>query len=434
MSNVQSKSAKMNSDHDGDIQVSCAKSATNYQRSWLRGLRTQISEGASYAFANADTPHELFHFMGVPMVTNQWWSAVIAAKQLAPSYFDRMEELGYHAHLPRYSSLPLIAQSEGDFERQPWGGLPSPAILCARASSNEHLRIFQHWSELTGAQLHTLSAPAIADPQPNWWSHVRDDWEEFYGSDRLDLLVAEMQEIIIALENMTGKRFVESEFSAYMERIDRQERILDDVSNMIAQAPSAPMRISEQMPNVMIPQWHRGSDWALSHVENFKEEVAGRISSGSAVCENEKIRMMWIGAGLWFDTSFYTAFEESHGAVFTWSMYLPFAADGYIRTNQGDPLRALAARVSSMNEQLHQPPWVNEWLVEQADKNRIDVALLLVPKHDRFSGYGCYFAREALEAAGVKVIEINSDMVDPRDWDRDAVEKKVISVLDQVGA
>lgn len=409
-----------------------ATRATAYQRDWLKGLRKRIFDGEAYAFVNADTPHELFHVMDIPMVTNQWWSAVLSAKQLAPSYFDRMEELGFHRHLPRYSSLPLIAQMEGDVERQPWGGLPAPAVLCARASSDEHPRIFQRWSELSGAPLHMLSAPAVPDPEPRWWERARDDWEEFYGTDRLDLTVAEMRDLIGALEDLTGRRFPVDRFADYMEKIDRQERILDEVSNMIAEAPKAPMRISEQMPNVMIPQWHRGSDWALEHVSNLRDEVAGRIRSGEAVCNDERIRMMWIGAGLWFDTSFYSAFEESHGAVFAWSMYLPFAADGYIRTDHGDPLRALAARVSAMNEQLHQPPWVSAWMVEQARRYRIDVALMLVPEHDRFSGYGSYFAREALEAVGVRVIEIESDMVDPREWDGDAVKARVRAVLDEM--
>ena len=142
--------------------------------------------------------------------------------------------------------------------------------------------------------------------------------------------------------------------------------------------------------------------------------------------------MMWIGAGLWFDTSFYAAFEESHGAVFAWSMYLPFAADGYIRDSLGDPLRALAARVSAMNEQLHQPPWVNAWMVEQARRYRIDVALMLIPEHDRFSGHGSLFAKEALEAAGVSVIEVWSDMVDPREWDRDAMVARIGKRLDEI--
>ena len=40
---------------------------------------------------------------------------------------------------------------------------------------------------------------------------------------------------------------------------------------------------------------------------------------------------MWVGRGLWSDMGFYQQWEESHGAVFVWSMYLALAADGYIR-------------------------------------------------------------------------------------------------------
>ena len=412
--------------------MTMAAAATSYQRDWIKGLRAEITQGAPFAFVNADTPHEIFHFMDVPMVTNQWWSAVIAAKQQAPFYFDWMEDAGFHRHLPKYSSLPLMALLEGDAERQPWGGLPAPALLCARASSDEHARIFQLWSDKTGAPLHLLSAPAVPDPAPDWWVQARSNWEDFYGTARLDLMVAEIEELIGAVEEMTGRTFDRDAFAAYMDRIDRQEKILDEVSQMIAEAPKVPVGIGEQMPNVMIPQWHRGSDWALQHVEAFRDEVAERIRDGHAACPNERIRMMWIGAGLWFDTSFYKAFEDSHGATFAWSMYLPFAADGYIREDHGDPLRALAARVSAMNEQLHQPPWVNAWMVEQAKRYRIDVALLLIPEHDRFSGYGSLFVKQALEAAGVTVIEVWSDMVDPRDWDREAVVAQVTEALDNL--
>ena len=410
--------------------LATAKAATEYQRDWVRGLRETIKSGEHYAFVNADTPHELFHHMGMPIITNQWWSAITAAKQLSEHYFDHMETLGYHGRLARYSSLPLIAELEGNRERQPWGGLPPPAILCARQSADDHQKIFSLWSEATGAPLFTFSSPAVPDPEPDWWQLARDDWETLYGTDRLDLMVGEMRELIERLEALTGRPFDEEGFAGYMDAINTQEEIFGCVTDSIAQAPKCPMRISEQIPNVMIPQWHRGSDWALNHAAAFRDEVAERIENGVAVCENERIRMMWIGAGLWFDTSFYSAFEESHGAVFAWSMYLPFAADGYIRHDHGDPLRALAARIVSMNEQLHQPPWVNRWLVDQARKFRIDVALMLIPRHDRFSGHGSLFAKKALEEAGVHVIEIWSDMVDQREWDRDAMYRRVADVLD----
>ena len=111
-------------EHSGDRPLATARAANDYQREWVRDLRAQITSGAQFAFVNADTPHELFHVMDMPIVTNQWWSAVIAAKQLSEYYFDHMEELGFHARLARYSSLPLIAEFEGDASRRPWGGLP----------------------------------------------------------------------------------------------------------------------------------------------------------------------------------------------------------------------------------------------------------------------------------------------------------------------
>ncbi len=406
--------------------------ASEYQRDWAKGLRAQITSGAQYAFVNADTPHELFHHIGLPIVTNQWWSAIIAAKQLSEFYFDHMETLGFHDRLARYSSLPLIAELEGDSERQPWGGLPTPSILCARQSADDHQKIFSLWAEKTGAPLALISSPAVPDPHPDWWRLARSDWETLYGTDRLDLMVAEFEDLIAQLEDLSGRKFDHEGFARYMEAINAQERVYEEVSDLIANAPRCPIRISEQIPNVMIPQWHRGSDWAIAHATRFRDEVAARVATGNPVVENERIRMMWIGAGLWFDTSFYSAFEESHGAVFAWSMYLPFAADGYIRESNGNPLRALAARVSAMNEQLHQPPWINSWMVDQAKKYRIDVALMLIPEHDRFSGHGSLFAKQALEEAGIRVIEVWSDMVDKRQWNREAMVDRITPVLDAV--
>lgn len=418
--------------NDHYTPLEATRHATEYQRDWAKGLRAQITSGEQYAFVNADTPHELFHHIGLPIVTNQWWSAIIAAKQLSEFYFDYMETLGFHDRLARYSSLPLIAELEGDTGRQPWGGLPTPSILCARQSADDHQKIFSLWAEKTGAPLALLSSPAVPDPQPDWWRLARSDWETLYGTDRLDLMVAEFEDLIVRLETLSGRTFDREGFARYMEAINVQERIYEEVSDLIAKAPRCPIRISEQIPNVMIPQWHRGSDWAIAHATRFRDEVAARVEAGSAVVEDERIRMMWIGAGLWFDTSFYAAFEESHGAVFAWSMYLPFAGDGYIRELHGDPLRALAARVSAMNEQLHQPPWINSWMVEQAKRYRIDVALMLIPEHDRFSGHGSLFAKQALEEAGVRVIEVWSDMVDKRQWNREAMVARISPVLDAV--
>jgi len=414
-------------------RLDCTAAAAAYQRDWAQGLRARLKTGEPYAFANADTPLEVFHALGMPVVVNQWWSSVIAAKQLSALHLDASEVAGFHARLAKYSALPLFAAMDGRPEVQPWGGLPPPGLLVARASADDHPLIFAEWARLTGAPLRILSAPGHPAPAPDWWTPLREDWEDVAGTDRLDLMTAEIADLTALAEAVCGQRTPDGALAALMERIDAQERVFDDIATMIAEAPRCPIRISEMIPNVMIPQWHRGSDWALDHALRFRDEVAARIRDGAAVVPNETVRMMWIGAGLWFDTGFYAAFEDL-GAVFAWSMYLPFAADGYLRADHGDPMRALAARVIDLNEHLHQAPWAGAWHVKEALRARIDLAVIIVPATDRPSGYGTRFIARALEEAGVAVVTLDADMVDGRAWDGDAARLRVRAGIDRVRA
>jgi hypothetical protein len=178
----------------------------------------------------------------------------------------------------------------------------------------------------------------------------------------------------------------------------------------------------------MIPQWHRGSDWAVAHARRFRDEVRARARAGAGVAAEERLRLMWIGAGLWHDTSFYQALEERLGAVFVWSMYLPFAGPQYIRDIKGRPLEALASRICSMNEVLHLPPWMNEWLVNEAGRCGIDAAVMLVPPDNRLSQSGTLLSRDALQAAGVPVLLLGAH-ADGRPGQRE-LERPDVHVLE----
>ena len=127
---------------------------------------------------------------------------------------------------------------------------------------------------------------------------------------------------------------------------------------------------------------------------------------------------MWIGAGLWHDSGFYHALEERYGAVFVWSMYMPFAGPQYLREAQGRPLHALASRICSMNEDLHLPPWMNAWMVSEARRCGIDAALILMPPGNRISQSGIRLTARALEAAGIPTLTVDADMVASGGWDR----------------
>jgi hypothetical protein len=415
-----------------DKQLETTHAAADYQKRWFADLRQHVFEQRQpYAIVQADMPLELFSVMDVPVISNQWWAALIAAKQLAGGYLDRLNASGFHEGLCRYCSVGLACTLAGDPARAPWGGLPRPALLAARLTCDCIQRVFALWAEAFDAPFVPLDNPGATHLPPRWWELSRNDWQELFEPHRLDFMVGELHALARAIATTTGRRLDRSRLLALMEAVNRQEEYFDEARDLICAAPRTPVRMNEQVSNVMTCQWHRGSDWAVSHARAFRDEVKARVEHGVAACPGERRRLMWVGAGLWHDTGFYTAFEEAYGAVFVWSMYLAFGPDGYIRYGLDDPMRALASRVVSMNEQLHNPPWANEWIVDQAVRHRIDGALLLVPTGSRASATGSFFIERALETAGIPTLQIWTDMVDPRGWDGAAMRRRVADFIEQ---
>jgi len=93
-------------------------------------------------------------------------------------------------------------------------------------------------------------------------------------------------------------------------------------------------------------------------------------------------------------------------------------------------LYALASRIVSMNEQLHNPPWANEWIVGQARRHRIDGAVILVPENNRSSATGTLFIKHALETAGIPALEVWADMVDSRRWDATSMRQHIAKFIE----
>jgi len=414
--------------------LACTAEASAFQKAFGQEMKRRVvDEGEPFVIAQADTPHEIFHAMDIPVIANQWWSAYISAKQLSTRYFDAMVEAGYPANSCKYCSLGLACTLANDPASAPWGGLPTPTVLVARLTCDCIQHVFAQWAAAMGTDFFAMEAPAWEAKDRGWFRRSNTEWEEVYQPDRIALMVDEMRDLIALLERKTGRKFEIDRLAALMERINEQERYLWEAAQIIGEARPCPVSIAEQMTNTMIPQWHRGSDWAVSHAKRFRDEVRERVAQGLGAASNEKLRLMWIGAGLWHDQAFYRALEERLGAVFVWSMYLPFAGPQYIREVQGRPMEALGSRICSINEVLHLPPWMNGWMVDEARRCRIDAAVMLLPPDNRLSQSGTKLTALSLEEAGVPVLLIDADMVDAKIWDHDTMVSNVADFLRERG-
>ena len=118
--------------------------------------------------------------LDVPAVSNQWWAAIVAAKRQAPAYLDAMDADGLHDGLCRYCSLGYASTRYGDVQAPPWGGLPTPRLLCARLTCDCIHRVFALWAEAFGAELvrdrssgRRRSAAAVVGARPASMARAR---------------------------------------------------------------------------------------------------------------------------------------------------------------------------------------------------------------------------------------------------------------------
>ena len=189
-------------------QLACTARAAAFQKTWFADLRRSVfEERRPYAIVQADVPFELFQLHRDPAVSNQWWAALIAAKQMAPAYLDAMEARGYHDGLCRYCSLGLACTLASDRLPGPWGGLPRPALICARLTCDCIQRVFTTWADAFGTEFVPLDNPGATLLPPRWWELSRSRWRELIEPHRLAFAVADFNALIGVLERVSGQRF-----------------------------------------------------------------------------------------------------------------------------------------------------------------------------------------------------------------------------------
>jgi benzoyl-CoA reductase/2-hydroxyglutaryl-CoA dehydratase subunit BcrC/BadD/HgdB len=428
MSNTKNINKKQDTDHKRSVkQLKVSVEAAKYQKDWFQNTRKRLAAGEPFCLANADAPHEIFLTMDdIPFVATQWWSAIISAKQMSGHYFDKMNEQGYQRDICRYCTLPLACAMDHHPESAPWGGLPSPTLLLAQLSCDEQTKIFEQMAREYNCKFFALEYPAPAPSYPRWWEKIENNWEEVIGSQALDLRVEELKALIRYLEITTGRTFSYKKFAEIMELENRQEEYFKKTRDLLAKVRPCPVGLPDQLATTMNLQWHRGTQWALDHAKMFYEEIKEKADKGEAVCKNEKIRLMWIGRGLWHNTAFYQYFEEKYSAVFTNSMYLSIAADGYIRHSNGDPLRALASRHMFMGYCLRDP----EWQLKEAKNYGVGGAVMIVASNC-IDSVGNMFIAQTLEKAGIPVLPIYADAVDAREWDDEGIKTLVSKFIEE---
>lgn len=407
-------------DRPAPRRLDAARAALDHQRGWFAQLQKDVSGGGRFALVNADTPHELLRAFDIPYVVNQWWSSIAASRQGAQRYLDLIAAQGYPNDSEQYNAIGLGSLFDPDPASGPWGGLPRPFLVLGELTGDVSGKTFDVWGMHPDVLFYPFESAAEPIAEGQWWDHLDTDWERLTGAERMQLMVEELHGLIELLEAETGTAFDPEKLARIMELGNEQAAWNRKTRDLLATAIPCPISVHDSITAVMVPQWHRGTEWGRDAARNLYLEAVERVNGGAALASPERARLMWIGRGLWFDLGFYRHFEEEYGAVFVWSMYLAIAADGYARRG-GDSLRALASRFIGFHERLYVAPMSTEWYVQQARAHAVDGVVHLVSDDPR----GSWATTRALRAAGIPVLEVFADNADESAYDIDTFRGSV---------
>ncbi len=427
--NVQTKDVQYSDEFRGEKSIKyleASYTAMEYQKTLYQETQERVAQGEPLIWINVGVPMEIMFAMDIPILFNLNWSALLAAKQMAPHYLDIMNGKGYFRDLCRYCSLPFGYFLDDTPGEKPWGGIPKPTALVVEVIDDPILRIWELMAKKLDVPLYLWDQTYPTTLPPSGWCQTPEDIEKesHRESWRVDYAVKETQGLISFLETVTGKSLSEAKLMEVMTKSNEQFDYIGKVLDLCAGSPAV-MGMGDHIANLISTQFYRGHEFGLAQAKRLYLEVEDRVEKGTGICDNEKIRLMHFGVPNWFTPGFFDSFQDEYGAVIAWMGYLPITQQ-FIRKDLSDPLRALASRYVNYSQTGLIPPWSIQFFIEYAKKYNIDGVIYQRADCCRLLSGNVNLLIKAFKDIGIPTVVMSNDYVDARDWDN-AKMKALIS-------
>jgi hypothetical protein len=370
-----------------------------HQRAWLAESRERALRGEPFAICNSDELEEIFTAFDIPIVVINYWSAVIAREGKARHFYDVLRQHGY-------APAPAHALGFGttlDPDNAPWGGLPKPAIIIGSTRDEAYLRVAELWARQVGCPVYPLDFNFVGQFSitlpPDWWTLMRDEWEQVVDPHRLALRVEQIKSLVAYLEALFDRPLSLARLREIMEQRNRQMDLWIEARDLLAAARPCPVSLRDQMALYQVT-WRRGTETSYTLLQEYVEEVRALVQEAATSGPPERYRILLATTG--GDPAFHGYLREQHGAVVVTNNYMAIAELYATTVYDDDPLRALAARQLFLFEK--EP----HWYVMQARQWGVDAVIGM----ESPGGYPSAYQR-VIEAAGFPYLALPRDADDP---------------------
>ncbi len=394
------------------------------------GLRWSGSAWALDALP-AGLGNDVYSLTGEPYA-----ASVSHDRKFAKECMDAAEAYGFARDLCSYMRIYWGGMH---LDKYLFGGkFPKPDFVFQTQICCSHSKWYQH--------------VAITEQVPQFYVDVGVGPYKDMNEQRLDYVVAQLNEGIEFLEHSTGRKFDDELFIRAVKNEMRSTSRWADICALNKARP-APLDEKTMYSLYVLATLAKSSQWCADFYDELYDEVKDRVARGIAAVPNETVRMMSDTQPPW---SFLKIFRylETYGAVSIGSLYT-FALEGIwevkedgtwggrtLPWNKGIDIndRQTALRLYA-DWNLSKPQWQHfydprlktEMMLRIVKEWHVDGVMLHLNRGCEGLSLGIMENRMGIAQAGVPVMTYEGNMGDEREFDEVRTQARVDAFMEQLG-
>lgn len=354
------------------------------------------------AWCGVVAPFDLLHAMGVTSCFVEFVGAVLASTGMVESFLEKAEQEGYSTDLCSYHR----AVNGAAFQSL----MPEPDFLVATTCPcSSGLSTVEHLAEYYKKDLFLLHVP------------------QNRNADAVSYLADQFRELVAFVSDHTGRKMDPENLRRVMENTNKTREILDGVYEMAGAVPT-PARRKDMINLGYVAFLLMGTKSGVELAKTYHDEFAWKMENHVQGVPGEQVRLLWYQNRIQFQNPLEQILEDEFGAA--------VVVDELNDINWGpidpdNPYKGLAERVLR-NPLVGLVSHRIEHLIHLAKKYRIDG--LINPCH-----WGCRqgtgsrgLITEELQKAGIPVLNLEVDCVDPRNFSLGQVRTRLEAFVETI--
>lgn len=354
------------------------------------------------AWCGVVAPFDLLHAMGVTSCFVEFVGAVLASTGMVESFLEKAEQEGYSTDICSYHR----AVNGAAFQSL----MPEPDFLIATSCPcSSGLSTVEHLAKHYEKDLFVIHVP------------------QSQGADAVSYLADQFREMVAFVSSHTGLPMDPDNLRQVMDITNRTRDILAQVYDMAGAIPT-PARKKDMINFGFIALLLMGTENGIELAETYRDEFTRKIETNEHGVPGEQVRLMWYQNRIQFQNPLEKILEDEFRAAVVVDELNDINWDPIDPDN---PYEGLAERV--LRNPLVGP--VNnriEHLIHMAEKNQIDG--MINPCH-----WGCRqgsgsrgLITEKLQKAGIPVLNLEVDCIDPRNFSEGQVRTRVQAFIETI--